>query len=82
MVFGIKLLWVGVYNIEGGFNVFDFISNRNGMLFLCYNYEFVNSNIIMSVEVEGYYINYGISWVMVINFIDEGFKGWGILIYL
>jgi acyl-homoserine-lactone acylase len=78
---GIKLPWAGAHNIEGGFNVFDVISNRNGTLLPRHNYEPVNSNTIMSAEAEGYHINYGTSWAMVINFTDEGPKGRGILTY-
>jgi len=78
---GIKLPWAGAHNIEGGFNVFDLISNRNGTLLPRHNYEPVNSNTIMSAEAEGYHINYGTSWAMVINFTDEGPKGRGILTY-
>jgi len=78
---GVKLPWAGAHNIEGGFNVFDVIRNRNGTLLPRHTYNTVNSSTIMSAEAEGYHINYGTSWAMVINFTDEGPKGRGILTY-
>jgi acyl-homoserine-lactone acylase len=35
----------------------------------------------MSAEAEGYHINYGSSWMMVINFTEEGPQGRGLLSY-
>ncbi|AGP85644.1 acylase [Alteromonas mediterranea] len=78
---GVKLPWAGAHNIEGGFNVFDVSSNRNGTLLPRHSYETINNNTAMSAQAEGYHINYGTSWAMVINFTDEGPKGRGILTY-
>ncbi|CAB9493963.1 acylase [Alteromonas macleodii] len=78
---GVKLPWAGAHNIEGGFNVFDVRSNSNGTQLPRHSYETINSNTAMSAEAEGYHINYGTSWAMVINFTDEGPRGRGILTY-
>lgn len=78
---GVKLPWAGAHNIEGGFNVFDVSSSRNGTQLPRHSYQTINNNTAMSAEAEGYHINYGTSWAMVINFTDEGPKGRGILTY-
>lgn len=78
---GEKLPWGGAHNIEGGFNVFDSIRSRDETLLPRHSYNTINNNTIMSAEAQGYHINYGTSWAMVINFTDEGLKGRGILTY-
>jgi len=78
---GEKLPWGGAHNIEGGFNVFDSIRGRDETLLPRHRYEPVNDNTIMSAEANGYHINYGTSWAMVISFTDEGPQGRGILTY-
>ncbi|WDT84325.1 acylase [Alteromonas sp. 009811495] len=78
---GEKLPWGGAHNIEGGFNVFDSIRSRDETLLPRHSYNTINNNTIMSAEAQGYHINYGTSWAMVINFTDEGPKGRGILTY-
>ncbi|MDO6565959.1 acylase [Alteromonas sp. 1_MG-2023] len=78
---GEKLPWAGAHNIEGGFNVFNIVPDNNGTLLPRHTYEPLNSNTIMSAEAEGYHINYGSSWMMVINFTEEGPKGRGLLSY-
>lgn len=78
---GEKLPWGGAHNIEGGFNVFDSIRGRDETLLPRHRYEPVNDITIMSAEANGYHINYGTSWAMVISFTDEGPQGRGILTY-
>ena len=78
---GEKLPWGGAHNIEGGFNVFDSIRGRDETLLPRHRYEPVNTDTIMSAEANGYHINYGTSWAMVISFTDEGPQGRGILTY-
>ncbi|WP_218354689.1 acylase [Alteromonas lipotrueiana] len=78
---GEKLPWGGAHNIEGGFNVFDSIRGRDETLLPRHRYEPVNTDTIMSAEGNGYHINYGTSWAMVISFTDEGPQGRGILTY-
>ncbi|WP_018983650.1 acylase [Salinimonas chungwhensis] len=78
---GEKLPWGGAHNIEGGFNVFDSIRGRDETLLPRHRYEPVNNDTIMSAEANGYHINYGTSWAMVISFTDDGPQGRGILTY-
>ncbi|WP_373293882.1 acylase [Alteromonas halophila] len=78
---GNKLPWAGAHNIEGGFNVFNIVPGNNGTKLPRHTYPPLNSNTIMSAEAEGYHINYGSSWMMVISFTDEGPQGRGILSY-
>lgn len=78
---GNKLPWAGAHNIEGGFNVFNIVAGNNGTKLPRHTYPPLNSNTIMSAEAEGYHINYGSSWMMVINFTEEGPQARGILTY-
>ena len=78
---GEKLPWGGAHNVEGGFNVFDTITGRDETLLPRHQYARVNNSTIMSAEAQGYHINYGTSWAMVISFTDEGPEGRGILTY-
>ena len=78
---GEKLPWGGAHNVEGGFNVFDTIRSRDETLLPRHLYSPVDSSTILSAEGQGYHINYGTSWAMVINFTDEGPEGRGILTY-
>ena len=78
---GEKIPWGGAHNIEGGFNVFNIVAGNNGTLLPRHTYAPLNSNTIMSAEAQGYHINYGSSWMLVINFTDEGPQGRGILTY-
>ncbi|MCW8092203.1 acylase [Alteromonas sp. ASW11-130] len=78
---GNKLPWAGAHNIEGGFNVFDIVSGNNGTLLPRHTYAPLNSDTIMSAEAQGYHINYGSSWMVVINFTEDGPEGRGLLTY-
>ncbi|NMH58503.1 acylase [Alteromonas ponticola] len=78
---GNKLPWAGAHNIEGGFNVFNIVPENNGTLLPRHTYAPLNSDTIMSAEAPGYHINYGSSWMVVINFTENGPQGRGILTY-
>ncbi len=78
---GVRIPWGGAHNIEGGFNVFNIVTGNNGTLMPRHTYAPLNSDTIMSADAQGYHINYGSSWMMVINFTDEGPEGRGILTY-
>ncbi len=77
---GEKLPWGGAHNIEGGFNVFNIVPGNNGTMLPRHTYAPLPGTI-MSAEAPGYHINYGSSWMMVINFTDTGPQGRGILTY-
>ena len=78
---GVRLPWGGANNIEGGFNVFNIVPGNNGTLLPRHTYAPLNSDTIMSAEAKGYHINYGSSWMMVVNFTEDGPKGRGLLTY-
>lgn len=77
---GVKIPWAGAHNIEGGFNVFRAATSNNGTLLPRHTYPTL-PNTMMSVEGEGYHINYGSSWMTVVNFTDEGPVARGLLSY-
>ncbi len=78
---GNKLPWAGAHNIEGGFNVFNIVSGNNGTLLPRHTYAPLNSDTIMSAEAPGYHINYGSSWMVVVNFTENGPEARGLLTY-
>jgi len=78
---GIKIPWAGSHNIEGGFNVFDTRTGNDGSLLRRHIYPAQNSDSILSAEGGGYHINYGSSWMTVVNFTDEGPVARGLLSY-
>lgn len=78
---GIKIPWAGSHNIEGGFNVFDTRTGNDGSLLPRHVYPAQNSDSILSAEGGGYHINYGSSWMTVVNFTDDGPVARGLLSY-
>ncbi|RDV26038.1 acylase [Alteromonas aestuariivivens] len=78
---GVKLPWGGAHNIEGGFNVFNIATGNNGTLLPRHTYAPLNADTILSAEGKGYHINYGSSWMMVVNFTEDGPKARGLLSY-
>lgn len=78
---GVKIPWAGSHNIEGGFNVFDARTGNDGSLLRRHIYPAQNSDSILSAEGGGYHINYGSSWMTVVNFTDEGPVARGLLSY-
>ncbi|WP_100641086.1 acylase [Alteromonas facilis] len=77
---GYKLPWGGAHNIEGGFNVFDTRVNDPTLL-PRHEYSPVDPSTRLSADAGGYHINYGSSWMIVMNFTDAGPQGKGILSY-
>jgi acyl-homoserine-lactone acylase len=78
---GIKIPWAGSHNIEGGFNVFDTRTGNDGSLSPRHIYPAQNSDSMLSTEGGGYYINYGSSWMTVVNFTYDGPVARGLLSY-
>ena len=77
---GVRIPWAGAHNVEGGFNVFNVETDNNGTLLPRHTYPTL-PNTMMSVEGQGYHINYGSSWMTVVNFTDEGPVARGLLSY-
>ncbi len=78
---GVKIPWAGAHNIEGGFNVFNTRTGNDGTLLRRHVYPAQNSDSILSAAGQGYHINYGSSWMTVVNFTDEGPVARGLLSY-
>jgi acyl-homoserine-lactone acylase len=78
---GVKIPWAGAHNIEGGFNVFNTRTGNDGTLLRRHVYPAQNSDSILSAEGGGYHVNYGSSWMTVVNFTDEGPVARGLLSY-
>ena len=78
---GVKIPWAGAHNIEGGFNVFNTRTGNDGSLLPRHVYPAQNSDSILSAEAKGYHINYGSSWMTVVNFTEEGPVARGLLSY-
>jgi acyl-homoserine-lactone acylase len=78
---GVKIPWAGSHNIEGGFNVFSTRPGNDGSLVPRHVYPAQNSDSILSAEGGGYHINYGSSWMTVVNFTEEGPVARGLLSY-
>ena len=77
---GNRIPWAGAHNVEGGFNVFD-TRISDPTLLPRHSYPTVNASTRMSAEGQGYHINYGSSWMIVMNFTESGPEGHGILTY-
>jgi acyl-homoserine-lactone acylase len=78
---GIKMPWSGAHNVEGGFNVFNTRTGNDSTLLRRHVYPAQNSDSILSAQGGGYHINYGSSWMTVVNFTDEGPVARGLLSY-
>ena len=78
---GVKIPWAGAHNIEGGFNVFNTRTGNDGSLLRRHVYPAQNSASILSAQAGGYHINYGSSWMTVVNFTDDGPVARGLLSY-
>jgi len=82
---GIKFPWAGSKNQEGGFNVFG-SAKSDDTLYNIHQYAPVmdveTGNALSSgLTTDGYHINYGSSWIFVVNFTDNGPSARGILTY-
>ena len=85
---GAVIPWPGANNREGGFNVFDFnySLSRDGTLLPHHSYERASSLLTgqplpSGLSSAGYHVRYGSSWMMVVQFTDEGPQGRGILTF-
>jgi acyl-homoserine-lactone acylase len=78
---GVKIPWAGAHNVEGGFNVFNTRTGNDGTLLRRHVYPAQSSDSILSADAGGYHINYGSSWMTVVNFTDEGPVARGLLSY-
>lgn len=77
---GNRIPWAGAHNIEGGFNVFATRNGDNGTLLPRHTYDTL-PNSDLSAEGDGYRINYGSSWMFVMQFTEDGPQGRGLLTY-
>ncbi|MGQ8365442.1 acylase [Glaciecola sp. 1036] len=75
-----RLPWPGSHNVEGGFNVFRPANSNNGTTIPRHTYPTL-ANSELSAAAPGYHINYGSSWMMVVNFTEAGHDARGILSY-
>ncbi len=78
---GVKIPWAGAHNIEGGFNVFSPLTMNDGTGIPRHTYTAQNADSELSAEAGGYHINSGSSWMMVVNFTEQGPVAKGLLSY-
>ena len=76
---GDKIPWEGGSNIEGGFNVFSRTYNDSSLIPRHIYPTLFGSQI--SSEGQGYQISQGSSWIMLVNFTDEGVSAKGLMTY-
>jgi len=82
---GTKFPWAGSKNTEGGFNVFA-SAKSDDTLYPIHQYTPVNDvetaiPLRSGLTTQGYHINYGSSWMFVVNFTDNGPSARGLLSY-
>ena len=83
---GSRLPWPGSHNAEGGFNVFSTSLSGDDTLIPQHKYaaamDVVTGKAMSSgLTAKGYQVRYGSSWMMAVNFTDEGPVARGILTY-
>ncbi len=78
---GEKLPWGGAHNVEGGFNVFDVRTGNDGTELPIHRYPTIDGTTRLSAEGGGYHITYGSSWMVVVNFTENGPSARGLLSY-
>ncbi len=82
---GTKFPWAGSKHHEGGFNVFS-SAKSDDTLFPIHQYSPVldvetATPLRSGLTTDGYHINYGSSWMFVVNFTDDGPSARGLLSY-
>ncbi len=82
---GTKFPWAGSMSRIGGFNVFSSASS-DSTLYPIHQYPRVTDvetgrTLSSGLSTEGYHLNYGSSWMYIVNFTDDGPKARGILTY-
>ncbi len=75
-----RLPWSGSHNLEGGFNVFRPVYNGDLSLLPRTHYSPVPGSQI-SADGKGYSVDYGSSWMMIVEFTDKGPKAKGLMTY-
>jgi acyl-homoserine-lactone acylase len=80
---GTKFPWAGSTHTEGGFNVYG-SSKSNDTMYKLHQYTPVidtetGKELSSNLTTEGYHLNYGSSWMFVVNFTDDGPVGNGLL---
>lgn len=85
---GAVIPWPGANSREGGFNVFDYnySQSRDGTLLPHHSYDRVDSAVTgqplaSGLSSAGYHVRYGSSWMMVVEFTDDGPQGRGVLTF-
>lgn len=85
---GAKIPWSGSHSREGGFNVYayNYDAGRDGTLLPHHTYDpitaFLGGGALDSgLTRGGYHVRYGSSWMMVVQFTDEGPQGRGLLTF-
>jgi acyl-homoserine-lactone acylase len=82
---GERFPWAGSKNQEGGFNVFG-SAKSDDTLYPIHQYTPVNdvemaTELKSGLSMDGYHLNYGSSWMFVVNFTDNGPSARGLLSY-
>jgi len=82
---GTKFPWAGSKHTEGGFNVFS-SAKSDDTLYPIHQYTRVldvdtGAPLRSGLTTDGYHINYGSSWMFVVNFTDDGPSARGLLSY-
>jgi len=82
---GIRFPWAGAKHTEGGFNIFA-SAKGDSTLFPIHQYTPVldveTGDVLKSgLTTDGYHINYGSSWMFIVNFTDSGPSARGMLTY-
>lgn len=75
-----RLPWSGSHNLEGGFNVYRPVYNSDNSLLPRTRYTPVPDSQI-SADGGGYSVDYGSSWMMLVEFTRKGPKARGLMTY-
>ena len=76
---GNKLPWSGAHDIEGGFNVFNTVTRNDGTELARHVYPTIDATTTLTEE--GYHVTYGSSWMMIVNFTEQGPVARGLTTY-
>jgi acyl-homoserine-lactone acylase len=82
---GERFPWAGAKHQEGGFNIFA-SAKSDDTLYPIHQYTPVNdvetgTELLSGLTTNGYHLNYGSSWMFVVNFTDNGPNARGLLSY-
>ena len=76
---GNRLPWGGAHDIEGGFNVFNTVTRNDGTELARHVYPTIDATTTLTEE--GYHVTYGSSWMMIVNFTEQGPVARGLTTY-